>query len=383
MTAAVIAYTRKALETACRTAACLTETETTVYTLPRFLTHACIDGCLLPESGSVRAIPVNDNKFYMKLFQDSDLLIFVSALGIAVRKIAPYVKDKKEDPAVLCMDEQGYYVISVLSGHIGGANEAARKIADQLGAQAVITTATDVNHRFSVDAWASQKGLIIDDMKAAKAVSAAILEQDIPMLCEPPLTLAGLRLDAEADAPACEAAAGGMSVGIGSSLSGILAVSSQEDVSGFSVGIYVGWKRMSPFPTTLRLIPRVIHLGIGCRRSTSCEQIERAVHEVFEAHQIDVRAVRGVYSINLKKDEQGLLEYCRKHGWQIRTYSAEELLAVEGAFSSSGFVQSVTGVDNVCERAAMKEADSLLIRKQAADGVTVAAAVESAAALQG
>ena len=363
MKAAVIAYTRNALQTACKAAACLQGAEAAVYTLPRFLSDGHSD-LQIP----VRAIPANDDGFYRKLFRESDLLIFVSALGIAVRKIAPFVKDKKEDPAVLCMDEKGRYVISVLSGHIGGANDAARMIAQKLEAHAVITTATDVNHRFSADAWAARQGLVIDDMQAAKAVSAAILEQDVPVLCEPPVTLSYMKQDTDRDA--------GAPPGVSGRPSGIMIVSAQTDVSSFPVGIYVGWKRRDPFPTTLHLIPRMIHLGIGCRKDTSKEQIERAVQEVFAQGQIDQRAVCGVFSIDLKKEEPGLLQFCQMHGWELRTYRAEELLAVEGEFSSSGFVQRITGVDNVCERAAMKDADELLVRKHARDGVTAALAVK-------
>ena len=383
MKTAVIAYTKKALQTACRVAGCLKETETMVYTIPRLLTDTQINkNAEFPEPAEretlpalsqemIGSIPADNDTFYLKLFCESDLLVFVSALGIAVRKIAPYVKDKREDPAVLCIDEKGKYVISVLSGHIGGANEAARQIAEKLGAQAVITTATDVNHRFSVDAWAVSQGLIIDDMQAAKAVSAAILEQDIPMLCESPVRLSGLKQNDRADTYSDTGLSGS------SFASGIIVMQDNHEACHSSVGIYVGWKVMNPFPVTLRLIPRVLHLGIGCRRGVSKEQIERAVLEVFAQNRMDIRAVRGIYTIDLKKDEGGLLEFCGLHGWSLTAYSAEELMAVPGDFSSSGFVQSITGVDNVCERAAMKEADTLLIRKTAVDGVTVAAAVKA------
>jgi len=437
MKTALIAYTKRALQTACKVAACLEDrtssqkarypeetnsqvvpicqeeyasqedaahqkTETAIYTLPRFLQ----DQDLVPVTGPGREqsndlgaengfalplypIPSGDADFYFHLFQEVDLLIFVSALGIAVRKIAPYVKDKKQDPAVLCMDEQGRYVISVLSGHIGGANEAARMIAQKLQAQAVITTATDVNHRFSVDTWATEHGLIIADMQAAKAVSAAILEQDIPMLCEPPVTLSCMRQAAASNAgeePGADEGADAASRQspeerlqtrkICRSSSGIVLPHSQTDVGTSAVGIYVGWKRKNPFSTTLRLIPKVLHLGIGCRKGTSWEQIQRAVNEVLAQNQIDPRAVCGVYSIDLKKEEPGLLAFCEKHGWELQTYSAEELLAVEGEFSSSGFVQRITGVDNVCERAAVKTADKLVVRKYVLDGVTVALAAK-------
>ena len=113
-------------------------------------------------------------------FGDSDGLIFIGACGIAVRAIAPYIRDKKTDPAVLAADEKGRFVIPLLSGHLGGANELAERLAAGLAksgipAQAVLTTATDVNRRFAVDVFAKEHGLVLDQMKLAKEISAAVL----------------------------------------------------------------------------------------------------------------------------------------------------------------------------------------------------------------
>ena len=128
-------------------------------------------------------------EFAGPVFQASDVLIFVGACGIAVRAIAPHIHDKQTDPAVVSLDELGRFVIPLLSGHIGGANALAVRLAAALGATAVVTTATDVNGRFSVDTWAASQGLFIDDMRAAKAVSAAILEGPVPLVSDfPPVS---------------------------------------------------------------------------------------------------------------------------------------------------------------------------------------------------
>lgn len=113
-----------------------------------------------------------------KNFACSDALIFVGAAGIAVRAIAPQVKQKTEDPAVVVVDELGRYAISLLSGHLGGANLLARAVAGVIRAEAVITTATDINERFSVDTFAKDNGLYIEDMKLAKEISAAVLRDE-------------------------------------------------------------------------------------------------------------------------------------------------------------------------------------------------------------
>ena len=166
MRAALFTFSRGGCATARRILAALPEEAWMCYTMPRF-----------EEPGF---LPL-DKAVYGACFSSMDALIFVGACGIAVREIAPYVQSKKTDPAVVCIDETGRFVIPLLSGHIGGANVLAEKLAEKLGATAVVTTATDVRGKFSVDAWAARHGCVISDMGLAKAVSAAILEEDIPL----------------------------------------------------------------------------------------------------------------------------------------------------------------------------------------------------------
>ena len=108
-------------------------------------------------------------------FSADDALIFVGACGIAVRSIAPYVRDKFQDPAVVCVDEAGQFVIPLLSGHVGGANRLAEMVASGIGAVPVVTTATDVEKKFAVDVFAKDHGFVITDRKLAKEISADIL----------------------------------------------------------------------------------------------------------------------------------------------------------------------------------------------------------------
>ena len=284
-------------------------------------------------------------KCYGDCFASSEILVFVGSCGIAVRKIAPYVHDKRTDPAVVCVDELGTFAIPLLSGHIGGANALSRKIAEALHATAVITTATDINRRFSVDTWATEHGCAIGSMKLAKAVSAAILERDIPL---------------KSDFPIAETLPNGV-------------------ISGETgnIGIYLTVTDKEPFENTLRLTPKVLHLGIGCRRGIEKEAVERAVAQVFQENGLDFRAIRCAASIDLKQDEEGLLSFCKEQNIPIRFYTAEELTALPGDFTPSPFVQKVTGVDNVCERAALLGAEHLIVKKTACHGVTVAVAMEN------
>ncbi|MBQ6012579.1 MAG: cobalamin biosynthesis protein, partial [Firmicutes bacterium] len=127
---------------------------------------------------------------------------------------------------------------------------------------------------------------------------------------------------------------------------------------------------------TLRIIPRVLRLGIGCRRGTEADAIESAVRSVLKDHGIDLRAVKSAASIDLKKDEAGLLEFCSRWELPAAFYTADELRSVPGDFTPSPFVEKVTGVDNVCERAAAFGGGRIIVKKTAMDGVTCAVAME-------
>ena len=328
----VFAYSRQGCRTARRVMAQFAGNDLCGYTMERF-----------GEPGFL-PIPKPAGDFYGAIFRDADAMVFVGSCGIAVRKIAPYVRDKQTDPAVVVIDELGKFVIPILSGHIGGANALAGMLAGALSATPVITTATDINQRFSVDAWAAGNGYEISDMGMAKAVSAAILEGDVPLRSDFPI-VTGLP-------------------------GGVIPGDSGE------VGICITCKKDEPFGRTLRLIPPILHLGIGCRKGMDAASIREAVDGVLDSHNIDRRAVKSVASIDLKAEEPGLLQFCAERKLPVSFYTAEELKAVPGDFTPSDFVRSVTGVDNVCERAALIGAEKLIVRKTPRNGVTVAVAAE-------
>ena len=329
MNIAIFAYSRTGCKTARRICMALPEAETLCYAVPR-----------LAEPGF---LPL-EKAVYGAAFSEMDALIFVGAAGIAVREIAPYVRDKRTDPAVLDLDERANFVIPLLSGHIGGANALARRLAAALGATAVVTTATDVNGKFSVDTWAAEHGCAISDMGGAKQISAEILEHSVPVCSDFPIQ--------------------------GPLPDGLVLGESGE------LGIYVGYRCSAPFMHTLRLVPRVLRVGVGCRRGISREAVEEAIGKVFAENRLDPAAILGVFSIDLKEHEPGLLAACAAQGWPAHFYSASQLQAVPGEFTGSDFVRAVTGVENVCERAAFLDAERLLVKKTACDGVTVAVAAE-------
>lgn len=282
-----------------------------------------------------------------ELFPRVQALIFVGACGIAVRAVAPLVASKKTDPAVVVVDERGNFAISLLSGHIGGANALTSRIAAAIGAQSVVTTATDVNGRFSVDTWAARKGVWIADMLAARRFSAEILERDLPI---------------QSDFPIEGALPPGVYLG---------------DSGACGARIACTWAE--PFACTLMLAPRILHVGIGCRRGASEAEISAAVEAALDGARICREAVASASSIDVKSDEPGLSAFCASAGIALRFYSAAELNEVPGEFTASEFVKKTVGVDNVCERSALRSAGAggrLILKKRSGGGVTVAVACE-------
>ena len=256
-------------------------------------------------------------------FSQAAGLIFVSAAGIAVRAIGPHLKNKTTDPAVVVMDDAGKFVIPLLSGHIGGGNALAQKIALATGGQAVITTATDVHGIKAADQWAVENDCAIENVEAVKHVSAAMLEER-------------------------------------------------------AVGVAVTDALVSPpWPITLWLRPRLLTLGVGCKRGISAESFEAAVRDFLEGAGVSPLSLRSIASIELKRDEIAILDFCRAYDIPFQVFSAEDLRAIRGSFASSEKVLEVTGVDNVCERAAVRaggETAVLLRSKTLYPGIALALA---------
>ncbi len=286
-------------------------------------------------------------------FDMAEVILFISAAGIAVRKIAPYLKSKTTDPAVLCMDEMGRFVIPLVSGHLGGANAWAQKIAEQIGATAVITTATDGRGIFAVDLFAKKNGLLIADSSRIKEVSARLLAGEKVGICT--------------------------NYAIGGNVPEGLVYCKKHDRP--KCGITITENAMLPqqFDIECRMIPKNLVLGIGCRKKTSADALEEFIRKVMKKNGLDIRRVCAVASIDIKKEEEGILEAARHLGVPFQVYDAETLRSCEGKFTASAFVEAQVGVDNVCERSSMYAAGAgaeLLVRKTAADGMTVSVAAQ-------
>ncbi len=274
-------------------------------------------------------------------FRSADGLIFVGAAGIAVRAIAPFVESKLTDPAVVAVDECGTFAVPLLSGHLGGANDLARRISAVCGAVPVITTATDRNGVFSVDAWARVQGCRLVHPEKIKELSARLL--------------AGKTVAWYSDFKIAGTVPDG------------LRETGREDADLW-LSVFTG-------ENALCAVPPAAVLGIGCKKGTPRQAIEECFADMVSETHISPLAFCRAASVDLKAREPGLLEFCAAHGLELETFSPSELQALPGQFTASDFVRQTAGTDNVCERSAAASAKgTLLIRKRKGRGVTMAAA---------
>lgn len=345
-------------------------------------------------------------------FEQVDAIVFVTASGIAVRSVAEHLAHKSEDPAIVCMDECGKHVISLVSGHAGGANALTQMLADVMWATPVITTATDVEGRFSIDEYAREHNLVVTDWAKAKAISAEVLaagaepvwvdeaagsQEEEKNECEIGKEQKSTGIDVgKIENDGCKNEVDGCGNRVGGCENRIDGCGNRVDGCGNRINVkrlQIGSHQVIITPQdgsvdaqTLQLIPRCIVAGVGCKKGTPVDKIEHAVQDAFAKAGLRMEALCAVVSIDLKKEEAGFLEFCETRNVPFETYAAEELQAVPGTYSASEFVSGVTGVDNVCERSAVKYASEhgmkqdqplpgrqakhgeLLIRKQAQDG---------------
>lgn len=321
-------------------------------------------------------------------------LLFIGACGIAVRAIAPFLTDKLNDVPVLVMDEQGRFVIPVLAGHVGGANELAVSLAERMGSTPVITTATDLNHCFAVDLFARRNALHIVNKDGIAKVSSRILAgEEVTMAVEEGHlqegeagSTGGRKVPREGNVPegirivpcSAESTEDAPAVSAESTTDAPVAFteSSAEipDITEAPVDVLVAPASYGK-GRLLTLRPKEYVIGIGCKRGKAAEQIDHFVNRALKESGISMEQVAAFASIDRKKDEEGILWMSSHYGIPFVTYSAEELQQVEGTFHASEFVKSQVGVDNVCERAALRFSgpDGILITgKQAEDGITAA-----------
>ena len=284
-----------------------------------------------------------------------DAHVFVISVGAVVRMVAPLLRDKKVDPAVICVDDDARFAICVLSGHVGRGNAFTQRVASALAAQPVITTASDVRGTLTVDILGRELGWQLDDPDrnvtrgCAAVVNAAPvlfvqeagepefwpLDQPLPPGVRYTTTLAGT------DPGAFE----------------IVLIASDRELER---------EHRAHWQNAVIYRPRSLVLGVGCDRDTPVELVERGVRSLLLAHGLSIKSVKALASIDKKGDEPALLSLAERHAWPLQLWTAEQLDAVPGIERPSEMVKRHVGTRGVCEPAALLSAGAarLLVPKQ-------------------
>ena len=317
------------------------------------------------ESGG-EAIYFDSLKPHMgDIFKTYDQVLCIMALGIVVRMIAPYIEHKSKDPAIVVMDEAGHHTISLLSGHLGGANEWATTIALAIDSDPVITTATDVNGLPAPDVWARNEQLTVDDFNTLIAVNSAVVAGE----------QVNYYIDESIPNSAILMQSAGEHVGIHGKVYGFIVDCSADEAKVNLVDDKISVQMLQNsrshcvvvtdkiIPTAshqLILRPKTFTMGIGCRRDTPKELILEAITQSLEQHQLSPKSLLTAASVIVKQDEVGLLAAMRELGWPIKFYEQEEMEPIieQQKLHESTFVKGTIGVGNVCETTALLAAKS-------------------------
>jgi cobalt-precorrin 5A hydrolase len=313
--------------------------------------------CWLPDSRPAPGAQTFDNlsAVFAEAFAEGHSLVCIMAAGIVVRQVAPLLQGKDRDPAVVVVDEEGRFAVSLLSGHLGGANRLARRVAGALGGAPVITTATDVQGLPALDLLAAQNGLVIENLAGVREVSMALLSGEPVRLVDPEGRLAAV-LQAHPH---------------------LFHLESDVDTAlnaGPQPTVYVGWQERPWPPRWLRLRPRSLIAGVGCHKGAPAEEILDFLQETFRQAGLSLHSLKALATIAAKKDEPGLVEAARRLHVELLWFTAEELEKVPVPHPSAQAARHV-GAKSVSEAAALKAGQGeLLVPKMKSANVTVAVA---------
>lgn len=284
---------------------------------------------------------------------DSDLIIFIGATGIAVRYIASFIQGKDLDPAVLVIDDYGKFVISLLSGHLGGANNFAQIYAKELGAQAVITTASDNRNIQGIDLFAKENNYFIEDLNSVTPVISLMVNgEKIGFYSETDKIINYPNLEIVKDLN-----------NIQDDIKGLLIVSSSTEEINF----------LKPY-TILR--PKNINIGIGSKKDTSSEDLINLLIDSFKRYKISINSIKSIGTINIKKNEKSILELAKFLNLELKIFTAKELEEFEDFYEGSEFVKKTVGVSSVSATVAHKLGGNVFAEKISDKGFTLSLSKE-------
>ena len=291
-------------------------------------------------------------KLISNLWNEYDALIFISSTGMAIRLIQPYIKNKTIDPAVVVVDDTGKFSISLLSGHLGGANELAKWIGNKIIAIPVITTASDNRNIEAVDLFAKKNNYHIDNIKALTKVSAMMVnEKNIGFYSEDDKIIDYPNLEIIQDLE-----------NIDSNIQGAIIVSSQK-IKPLNVPHVI-------------LRPKNINVGIGCRKGVDGERIIEAIKQAFEEVDISTKSIKAIGTIEVKKDEKGIIEASKHFNCPLNIFTIDQIKNIEDKFEKSQFVKDTIGVYSVSEPCAYLLGGTLIARKSKYNGITISISKE-------
>ena len=291
-------------------------------------------------------------------FRSAELLVFVLATGIAVRKLAPLLRTKCTDPAVLVVSQDQRYVISLLSGHLGGANDWTRKIAAFLHAEPVITTATDLQGQLAFDEVAKNNHLAIENISVLKQISGALLN--------------GKSIWLQSDLPVT-----------GTEQYPQISFSEQANSAGKVVISDRTQTRLETLPT-LYLRPKDLVIGVGCKKSIPFVHLETCFLSFLETYQYACDSIKAMATISRKQAEPAILQLCETYHIPLQIVPDADIRACGNLFEASAFVQQVTGLPSVSEACSYLAAGkgTILTRKVKYAGVTLHMTTQAVSVLE-
>lgn len=289
------------------------------------------------------------------LFKEYDYILFIMATGIVVRVIAPYINSKFSDPAVLVADEKGVNIISLLSGHMGGANEMTNYISKLIGSNPVITTATDTNEKASLDMIAKRLNAYIDEFREnVKEVNAMLVNNKS----------VGIYIDGNYNVDTR-----GFKVldklENTYDLDKVVLITNKNELSNIKIN-----KELQP--KIVKVVPKDIVIGLGCRRNTDSTLLIESVLDLLQKYNIDIKSIRKIGSIDIKHDEKAIIDLASYLDVEFETISANEISKVDYLYEKSEFVKKNVGVYCVAEPVAhILSNGNLIVEKQKYEGITI------------
>lgn len=293
-----------------------------------------------------------------KIWNEYEGIIFISATGIASRFIAPFIEDKTKDPAIIVIDDRGKFIISLLSGHLGGANKITEDISRQIGGIPVITTASDSRGFDSIDIFAKNNNYYIEDMKSiTKLTSMMVNNKRIGFFTEDNVII---------NYPNIKVLDSLDNIGKDKKyIEGLIIVSSK----------IIKDEKLRNIPYTI-LRPKNINIGIGCRKNVEEKRIITAIEEALSTVSISNKSIKAIATIEIKKEEKGIIDTAKYYNLPLKIFTIKEIEKIEEMFEKSQFVKDTIGVYSVSEPCAYLLGGNIILPKSKHNGITISISKE-------